>query len=711
MEVLRPMKKSILFTSITAFLFFGVFPPEALKCDEVPPSDTPKLEVHGYGFRGNRELRRSIVLLVDEEEIQFYDAPFIEDAAFIILSIMKQDGYLKPTVRVQLILEDGSEEIFHWRESAEVMLQRPKRTSSVRFQVEPGTLYYYEDIDFTGLTLLDEKYAETFFVPDDYLIPLKAPKAFTPEKLNNSLSNLRDTLVEKGYPNASVVAGEVDIDHETGAVSAHIDVAENEKHIVRDLRKEIFYRDSTLPPREELIENTGIPFSRRWLQDTTIKVRNRFLQKGYPDVEVESRLKHEEMNEDYVAVDLSLRIDTGPKVYLADIVFEGAEKTRESVLKRRARIQPGQVLNRVELQDVRYRLARLGVFESVDLDYEEVAPDRRIAIFKLKEGKEIEAAVLIGYGSYEMLRGGLELVQHNVFGRAHRSRLQAVQSMKASSVEYRYTMPELMGRDINVFTNISALRRKEIDFVRKEYGASLGLLSYSTLINSDVSVRYIYQLLDSGRFEAAEQYGMDRAQVGAFQFDVSHDSRNNPISPREGYKLSKSIEIAAPAFLGNSNYQKLDLTGSWHKGIGRGVYFNAGLKHGLIISSGSSQNNLPFSKRFFPGGGNSVRGYQHGEASPRDEENNFIGAETYSLLNVELEQMITPSWSLVLFTDGLAMSKRFRNYPYDETLYSIGGGVRYNTFMGPLRVEYGYNPKRRPGDPAGTLHISLGTPF
>jgi outer membrane protein insertion porin family len=44
-------------------------------------------------------------------------------------------------------------------------------------------------------------------------------------------------------------------------------------------------------------------------------------------------------------------------------------------------------------------------------------------------------------------------------------------------------------------------------------------------------------------------------------------------------------------------------------------------------------------------------------------------------------------------------------------LWSVGGGLRWRTVIGPVRLEYGYNLTRRPFDPAGTLQLSLGYPF
>jgi outer membrane protein assembly factor BamA len=136
-----------------------------------------------------------------------------------------------------------------------------------------------------------------------------------------------------------------------------------------------------------------------------------------------------------------------------------------------------------------------------------------------------------------------------------------------------------------------------------------------------------------------------------------------------------------------------------------------GLSHGIVLGMGNSSENIPFNRRFFPGGENSIRGYREGEASPKDAQGQIVGAETTTLATVELEQALTPKWSVVLFSDSLGEAQNASNYPFDIGLFSVGGGVRVKTIIGPMRLEYGYNLNPRKGDPIGTLQFSIGSPF
>jgi outer membrane protein insertion porin family len=172
-----------------------------------------------------------------------------------------------------------------------------------------------------------------------------------------------------------------------------------------------------------------------------------------------------------------------------------------------------------------------------------------------------------------------------------------------------------------------------------------------------------------------------------------------------------TVESATRYLGGDVNYERVEVSTSFHQALGKGTWVHLGLTHGAVVPFGSAANNLAFNKRFFPGGDTSLRGYKQDQASPKDSSGKVVGAETFSLGTVEFEQALTPKWSLVVFSDSLGQARRIQHYPFDTGLYSVGGGLNWRTIIGPIRVEYGRNLNPRPGDPAGTLHFSLGFPF
>jgi outer membrane protein insertion porin family len=673
-----------------------------------PEREAAEMRVRGFGFLGNRALMRTLEIVRDATaDPTYFSASQIEDGAMILIARMQQEGYLQPRVTVRLELEDGSTQTHVWDETMLTQLPRPLRATRVRYRVEQGRLYYYDAIEFEGLTVLDEDEARDYFIVTGFLFQTRRARVFTPDGLDRGVSNLREVLVRQGYERARATVAQLDRDDASGAVRVRIRVQEGRQSLIRSVRVAVPAEETS--QQEEVVARE--PYSRVWTQDYAQTLRRDYYERGFPDAQVTVDVAGREVVENVVMVDLAFTVEPGPYVEVGSVEFRGEDRTRESVMRRRVGLRPGDPLNRIEVDQGRFRLARLGVFDWVDVELEEVDENTRNVIYNLREGREIDVNLLLGYGSYEMFRAGVEVEQFNLLGRAHRSRLLLVQSMKATSGNYRYTVPELFGEDIHGFSQLFALRREERDFDRLEYGGSVGLQTFFHRVDTDASIRYTYQLLESRALATVEEAGVERAVVAAIGLDLQRDRRDNPIYPERGNAISSHLEVASAAFGGEVDYQRVEFGASYHRPLGGGRYLHAGFHHGVIHTFGAVAEEVPFNRRFFQGGERTVRGYLQGQASPRDSAGEVVGAETYMLLNAEFEQALTQRWSAILFSDSIGFARSLTDYPFDETLFSVGVGIRYKTFIGPIRLEYGYNLNPRPRDPRGALHLSIGFPF
>jgi outer membrane protein assembly complex protein YaeT len=579
------------------------------------------------------------------------------------------------------------------------------------FRVRKRVLYHYQQLEFEGLESLKEKQARTYFMATAILLHPKSARVYTPEKLKSGLSSLADMLDREGYEQAAVKATDLKQDDRTGGVTVRINVQPGPKSLVRSVREEFVF-DNESEPKESRTVYPRAPYSKVWAQDFTQGLKTNLFHRGYPDASVEMVPPERKPEDGVIQLDFQAVVKSGPKIYIGDVNFRGEKRTKTSVMSRRVRVKRGELLDRIKVEDGRYRLAQLGSFETVDLTYRPVDEHTRDVVYRVKEGKTIEFSLLFGYGSYELLRGGFEIEENNIWGLAHHARLKAVQSFKASSGEFTYTVPEWIGRDVDLFFNASGLRREEISFTRLEYGGGIGAHKYFKEYATDLTLRYSYQILNAAQVPGIVVIeGATNITVGAMIMDLKHDRRDNPLYPRKGYRVFANLEVASDYLGGEASYERMEISTAWHHPLGGGRYLGLGLSHGLVVTSGDPASELPFNRRFFPGGENSIRGYSEGAASPRDAQGRIVGAETYTLGIVELEQALTPEWSVVCFSDSLGFAQRAANYPFDTGLFSVGGGVRWKTIIGPVRLEYGYNLNPRKRDPVGTLLFSLGFPF
>lgn len=132
--------------------------------------------------------------------------------------------------------------------------------------------------------------------------------------------------------------------------------------------------------------------------------------------------------------------------------------------------------------------------------------------------------------------------------------------------------------------------------------------------------------------------------------------------------------------------------------------------YGAIV--GSKPKKIPLPDRFYGGSDTMLRGYKTGTISPRNRDGEFIGGN--SLLGGSLEMRIRQQKRMgwVLFYDlGNSYKKR---YPTGSLhfLHSVGGGVRYSTPLGPLRLDIGFPLNRRQGiDSIFQMYFSIGQAF
>lgn len=669
-----------------------------------------EVRVKGLGLWKNREERVSLVRLLGTERGATMDANAIEDATFLLLSGLTEKGFLRPEIEVTAYPVEGGDPVrFTLDYSLSTLIPRPLEAKRVEFLVKEQVRFTFDVVAFKGLTLIEEPDAVRFFKPADTLWQSAASRAYSPARLRRAADNLQDQLRLLGYADATVVATVQDQNFETGQVSVSVDVKEGLRSMVRKLDVEGLESTGAKFVSKDWV---GRPWTPLWQQDLAEALRRQCVTRGYPDVRIVFQRRPLAVDSEEQPIAVEATVHPGDQVQVGQVRFVGNEHTQEKVLRRRVPFSTGDELDILQVERARARLARLGVFSTVRTDFTPSTGEVRDVTFSVEELPRWETNLLFGYGSYERVRGGIEWRQSNLFGRAHQSRLLLVQSLKSTRADYLYSVPELFGESLDGAVRVFGLRREEPSFVREEYGTNVSLRRRLGR-RLEGRVGYTYQALRNQDNELTTREIDDRlVKVGSVEVGLTSDRRDNPLRPRRGLRWFGQIEAASKTLGGEVDFQVYEVGVSYHTSWGNSRWIHAGLSHGAITTFGADNDrDLPVNKRFFPGGETSMRGYQRGEASPRGADGRFIGAKSQVVFNLELEQGLTGNWSGVLFFDALGTAVELSDYPLNEELYAVGIGVRYQTLVGPVRLEYGRNLNPRVGDPGGTLHFSIGFPF
>jgi outer membrane protein insertion porin family len=111
---------------------------------------------------------------------------------------------------------------------------------------------------------------------------------------------------------------------------------------------------------------------------------------------------------------------------------------------------------------------------------------------------------------------------------------------------------------------------------------------------------------------------------------------------------------------------------------------------------------------------NSVRGFDWQEISARDENGDEIGGEKYVQANIEYQIPVFKESGIValVFFDAGNVYGKDDNVDLSDTRESAGGGIRWYSPVGPIRLEYGVRLDPLPGEESGgQFEFSMGSAF
>jgi outer membrane protein insertion porin family len=679
----------------------------------LPVGAADVFDVRGAGWWEDRLIERALRDLRNETDEGTVDANAVEDAVFFAMSSVADKGFLEPSVSALITPVEGAPWSHEFDMDFANLLPRPLQAQQVRLELDRGVRYRFGEVSVTGSEpVMPAKDAQDLIVPPSGLFPSAEAQAFTPDRLQTGLGRIALVLAEDGYSEARARVVAESRDPATGRVDVEIAVTVGPRWWVRSV--DVVGMEALGSSSPEFAVGADRPWTVTWGQDQAERIRQMLYPQGYADVRVAVQREPGEVAGETRPVDVRLKVESGEVVRLGEIEYRNAGNINERTLVRRIELGPGELMDVLALEQSRRRLARLPAFRRVILDYEPETGDVRSPVFRFERRLPWESHLLAGWGSYEKLRGGFEVRGNNLWRRSHQLRLEGMVSAKSIQGNLIYTVPELLGETIDGSVRLFGLDRDEFAFQRQEYGSTLALSRRALpWLEADGAVSYTFQnLISSESALATRLLDLTESRSASLMFTLNRDRRDNPLSPTEGYRWYTQFEVADQALGGEVGYQRLELGASWHRAMGDTIWIHLGFTHGTVWTLGQANDlDLPVNKRFFPGGEHSYRGVQNGEGTPIDANGEFVGAKTSTLINIEIEQALTTRISGVLFVDVLGAAAELSQSPWDDVLVAAGVGLRYDTIIGPLRLEYGHNLNPRSVDPRGTLHFSIGFPF
>jgi outer membrane protein insertion porin family len=558
--------------------------------------------------------------------------------------------------------------------------------------------------------------------------------SFRKDFLQADIESIIGLYKRHGYLKARVDSQSVERSKKGEAVSIFLGISEGSRTIVADVR----IQGASAIPEQSLEKGLrlkkGVPFDPTSVENDKLSILEKYADIGYIYATVSDNTVFDgDLARVYYIVREEIQARTG------SISVKGNKATSERLVTREVTLKKDAILRRPELIKTEQRIYDSGLYSDVQIST--VNADTVLPVVDLmivvRERKLAWAGGGIGYGSSDQLRVFGEWGHRNLFGRGQRlftsasfafgRRLfeQGKAVLDASRFDVGIVEPWLFGTRTAGQFDIYREYKREISFSQEFNGFTFttkrdvssftkALLSYDN--------RWVHTTDPTA---ISQEYVMRSLYLSGVR-----DSRDDIFDPGRGSCEEASWKVSGGVLGGNYNFQKVSYSTSWYIPMA-GVMLATRVKAGFAEPFGARKGatpleGIPFEERFRTGGSTSIRGYvEDDELGPRDTEGRVTGGRVLLLTNIEARFPLFWRLSGAIFLDGGNVWRnpsdiRLTNFDPGRTTaedsdyrYSFGGGIRFKTPVGPIRIDYGRKLRLSAydGNDKGQFHFSLGQAF
>ncbi|KQN27636.1 autotransporter assembly complex protein TamA [Sphingomonas sp. Leaf38] len=378
-----------------------------------------------------------------------------------------------------------------------------------------------------------------------------------------------------------------------------------------------------------------------------------------------------------------------------------------------ARFSPGDMYDAAKLDDLRRALVQTSLVSAVDLKpVQGATPDTVDVAVKLDPAPPRTVAGELGYGTGEGARAELSWTHRNLFPPEGALTVRGVLGTQEQLGSIVFRRNNFHARD-----RVLTLQASGVHTNRDAYDAKTFSLAGSLERQTNIFFQKTWtwslgaELIASDERDVIVSTGAPRRRtffIGALPTTLNYDGSDDLLNPTKGFRLG--ARLSPEVSLQNSvfGYARTQFDGSVYQPFGDRVVLAARTRLGTIV--GAPRDEVAPSRRFYAGGGASVRGYGYQSIGPRDPNNDPIGGRSLTEFSIEARVRVLGSFGIVPFLDaGNIYTSPLPKFTGLQ--YGTGIGVRYYSNFGPIRLDVGTPINPQPGDSRIAVYVSLGQAF
>lgn len=545
---------------------------------------------------------------------------------------------------------------------------------------------------------------------------------------------LQRILISEGWYEAEVVTRIDRSDQANGQpLLAVLDVAPGDRYTLAEINVQA---GPTVPPafiEDNLALRVGEPIIAARVQGAEAQVAIALPEQGYPFAEVGQRdiLLDQETD---VGV-YTLPVETGPRARFGGFVTTGNLAFDAEHVDVLARFERGELYDSRKVDDLRKALVATGLLSTVSVvperTGEPAGDDTEFVTIAVEQeaGPPRTIAGSAGFGTGQGIRIEGSWSHRNLFPPEGALIASAVLGTQEQGAGVTFRRSNAGRRDRTVELGLSALH-SDYDAFEAFTGRLGGLISYSSTPIWQKRFTYAYggEIIGTIEedFDIALGERVDRTYfIGALIGQVGFDTSDSLLNPTEGFRVKALLQPEGSLQDGFDPYVRGVVDGSAYYSVGDSIVLAGRVRVGTI--QGVDRTDIAPSRRFYAGGGGSVRGFGYQELGPRVEEPNPdfdptdpddetdpfqfrpIGGLSVNELAAEVRYRFG-NFGVVGFVDaGQVYESSTPNF--SDLRYGVGVGGRFYTNFGPLRVDVATPLGRREGESAISVYVSIGQAF
>lgn len=609
----------------------------------------------------------------------------------------------------------------------------------VRFVIDEKEKVLVDDINFQGTKAFsDGKLRRVMATRRKWILSwFTGAGVLKEEELQTDVERLTAFYYDNGY--IQVRVDDIEVVRSGDDLDLTVRIEEGEQYRIGN----VHFEGEVLEDQAKLVEASGLKtgeiFRPSRLRESIFSVTEAYGDLGRAFAEA---VPLTDVHPETQTVDIGFRMTAGPIVRVDRIEIRGNTKTRDEVIRRELRQQEGEQFTGKGLRQGTTRLRRLGIFEEVKVESARTDKEDQVnLVVDVREGRTGTFSAGAGFSSADSLLANARVTERNLFGRGQTASLNV--DFGSRRQNFRLGFSEPWAFDIPLLLGVDAFSWsfRFSDFTRGGSGMSLrasyplwelGFRDFLGASLDDIRAGIEYRLehtvIDGISRTAPASIKLEEGTylTSSLRPSLARNTIDAPFDPTEGSINTVSAEFSGLG--GNNEFTKFDLSSRWYYPFYKAesgwklVYsFNATFGYGFG-TRGASGDELPLSERYFPGGINTVRGFQVRTLGPREDfvdvpsrsvRNSEIGGSSQLIFNNEVIFPIIPDAGVkgvVFFDAGNAWLNK-GGIDLNELRLATGVGLRWLSPFGPLRIEIGFPLNAKPQDEESLVLFSFGTPY